>query len=305
MRADVRVAVEAALGARVIESRSVSGGDINEAHRAELEDGRRVFVKTHARHVRALRPSAPSYSLRSLGSLHEPRAPAEMFAAEAHGLSWLRDARAIAIPEVLAVGDRFLALEWLESGRPRAGFDDELGRGLAELHRHGAPSFGLERDNFIGRLPQDNTPAISWAELYAERRLRPMAWSARRLLGPQTLAGLERLCGRLPSLLGPDEPPARLHGDLWGGNLHVTPNGAPCLIDPAVYGGHREVDLAMMRLFGGFSERVFSAYEEAFALAPGHRERVDLYQLYPLLVHVNLFGQSYVGAVQNALGRYV
>jgi fructosamine-3-kinase len=108
----------------------------------------------------------------------------------------------------------------------------------------------------------------------------------------------------LPDLLGPAEPPARLHGDLWGGNLHVDAMGAPCLIDPAVYGGHREMDLAMMRLFGGFSERVFSAYSEAFPLAPGHAERVSLYQVYPLLVHLNLFGGGYAAQVESVLRRY-
>ena len=108
----------------------------------------------------------------------------------------------------------------------------------------------------------------------------------------------------LPELVGPDEPPARLHGDLWGGNLHVDESGAPCLIDPAVYGGHREIDLAMMRLFGGFGHRVFAAYDEVFPLAPEASERIDLYQLYPLLVHVNLFGGSYVGSVDRALSSY-
>jgi fructosamine-3-kinase len=116
-------------------------------------------------------------------------------------------------------------------------------------------------------------------------------------------AGFERLFAALPDLAGPDEPPARLHGDLWGGNLLVDDAGAPCLIDPAVYGGHREIDLAMMRLFGGFGPRVFAAYDEAWPLAPGHEERVGLYQLYPLMVHVNLFGGGYVGSVESSLDR--
>jgi fructosamine-3-kinase len=118
-------------------------------------------------------------------------------------------------------------------------------------------------------------------------------------------AGFERLASRLPGLVGPAEPPARLHGDLWGGNLHIDEDGAPCLIDPAVYGGHREVDLAMMRLFGGFSEGVFRAYQEAWPLAPSHAERITLYQLYPLMVHVNLFGGGYVDSVERGLARYV
>jgi fructosamine-3-kinase len=115
--------------------------------------------------------------------------------------------------------------------------------------------------------------------------------------------GFDRLLARLEECVGPPEPPARLHGDLWGGNAMVDEQGMPCLIDPAVYGGHREVDLAMMRLFGGFAPRVFSAYAEAFPLAPGHEERVPLYQLYFLMVHVNLFGGSYVASVEHALAR--
>ncbi|HEX2673741.1 MAG TPA: fructosamine kinase family protein, partial [Polyangiaceae bacterium] len=115
----------------------------------------------------------------------------------------------------------------------------------------------------------------------------------------------EQLFDVLPERVGAPEPPARLHGDLWSGNVHVDERGAPCLIDPAVYGGHREMDLAMMRLFGGFSERVFAAYAEAFPLSPGHERRVQLYQLYPLLVHVNLFGGSYLGSLQQALSAYV
>jgi fructosamine-3-kinase len=117
--------------------------------------------------------------------------------------------------------------------------------------------------------------------------------------------GFERLASKLAQLVGPAEPPARLHGDLWGGNLHIDADGAPCLIDPAAYGGHREVDLAMMRLFGGFGESVFRAYEEVWPLGPGHAERIALYQLYPLLVHVNLFGGSYVESVERSLARYV
>jgi fructosamine-3-kinase len=118
-------------------------------------------------------------------------------------------------------------------------------------------------------------------------------------------SGFEQLFARVPALVGPPEPPARLHGDLWGGNLMHDAGGAPCLVDPAVYAGHREIDLAMMRLFGGFGARVFAAYEEAYPLAPGSLDRVPLYQLYPLMVHVNLFGGGYAGQVERILARYV
>jgi fructosamine-3-kinase len=201
----------------------------------------------------------------------------------------------------------FLVLELLSSGRPQRDFDECLGRGLAQLHRAGAPAFGLERDNFIGSLPQRNRAHAGWAEFFWLERLEPQLARAVATgrASSRLRSGLERLASKLTQLVGPAEPAARLHGDLWSGNLHVDEDGAPCLIDPAVYGGHREVDLAMMRLFGGFGESVFRAYQEAWPLAPGHAERVALYQLYPLLVHVNLFGGGYVESVERSLARYV
>jgi len=278
-------ALESALGSRVTTAVRLAGGDINDAFALTLADGRRAFVKTNA------------------------DAPAGLFAAEARGLAWLAEARAVRVPSVLAVGDgrpAFLALELVEPAAKRRDFDVVLGRSLASLHRAAPGVFGLDHDNFIGSLPQSNRTHPSWVEFFRAERLEPQlqrAHDAGRLT--QALRGrFDRLFARLAELLGPEEPPARLHGDLWGGNLHVGDDGAPCLIDPAAYGGHREVDLAMMRLFGGFSERVFSAYSEAFPLAPGHAERVPLYQLYPLLVHVNLFGGSYAASVASALERY-
>jgi fructosamine-3-kinase len=282
----VREALGAALGSSVAQARSLAGGDINQAYEVDLADGRRLFAKTNA------------------------RSPRGMFAAEARGLGWLGEAGALRIPRVVAVSPpeaaaQFLVLELVESGRPVRDFDDRLGRGLAALHRFGAPGFGLDHDNFIGRLPQSNAAAPTWLEFYRERRLEAQLRRAVEggLASDRMRRGFQRLFGQLEDLLGPAEPPARLHGDLWGGNLLCDAAGGPCLIDPAVYGGHREIDLAMMRLFGGFGARVFAAYEEAWPLADGAGERVTLYQLYPLMVHVNLFGGGYVGSVESALAR--
>jgi fructosamine-3-kinase len=272
-------AVARAVGSAVRSARPVSGGDINSAHEMTLTDGRVVFVKSNF--------------------VADPT----MFAAEARGLAWLAQARALRVPEVLAVGDTFLVLERIAPARRRADFDERLGRALAALHRFGAPGFGLDHDNFIGRLPQSNTPAPTWQEFYRARRLEPQVRLARGagLCSSAMSRGFDRLFSVLEQRVGPAEPPARLHGDLWGGNVIGDETGVACLIDPAVYGGHREVDLAMMRLFDGFGHHVFAAYEEAWPLSPGHEDRVPLYQLYFLMVHVNLFGGSYVEQAESAL----
>jgi fructosamine-3-kinase len=287
MRDGVKRALEAALGAKIAGATPLAGGDINDAYSVALATGAKVFVKVNDRADRA------------------------MFPAEARGLAWLAEARALRIPEVRAVsrpdaGEAFLALELLEPGPRVRDFDDRLGRGLAALHRSGAAGYGLGFDNFIGRLPQSNRARPTWAEFYRDERLTPQIELARKAgrLTSRMARGFEALFARLPELVGAEEGPARIHGDLWGGNLHVDDRGEPCLIDPAPYGGHREMDLAMMRLFGGFSSRTFDAYEEAYPLAPGHHERVSLYQLYPLMVHVNLFGGSYAGSVESALREY-
>jgi fructosamine-3-kinase len=290
MTPDTCTRIEQALGVKVTQTHPVSGGDINIATRIQLADGRRAFVKTNL------------------------TAPKGMFPAEARGLSWLAQARVIRTPEIYAVcrdeatgQAAYLVMEWIEPGRPLHNFDETLGRQLSQLHRVGAPCFGFASDNFIGSLPQANQPRPSWPEFFYDRRLEPQVTRAANSgrLDPATVRDFEKLRARLAELFAPDESPARLHGDLWGGNLHVDSEGNPCLIDPAVYGGHREMDLGMMRLFGGFSSRVFDAYAEAYPLAPGHAERIQLTQLYPLLVHVNLFGGGYAASVRKAVRVYV
>jgi fructosamine-3-kinase len=274
-------ALESHLSARVAQVEALTGGDINQAYCVTLSNAERVFVKTH------------------------PAAPLHLFTREAEGLQWLAEARALRTPQIVLVGEqapRFLALEYLAPAKPARDFDTALGQGLAALHRMPTPGYGWSADNFIGPLPQVNTEAPDWETFLREQRLLPQlrrAIDSKR--GPKRwLARFERLFANLGAIL-PDEPPQRLHGDLWSGNVTPGPHGEPCLIDPAVYAGHREVDLAMMHLFGGFSERTFQAYEAAFALSPGAPTRRALYQLYPLLVHVNLFGGSYVQSVDAAL----
>jgi fructosamine-3-kinase len=286
MSPELRAALEQRLGTQVLDAKRLGGGDINDAFELSLRDRASIFLKTH------------------------PDPPRGMFEAEARGLRWLAEASAIRIPRVVALSDEqpaYLALELLTPAKRRPDFDETLGRSLAALHAFGAPTFGLDHDNFIGRLAQSNVAVDDWASFYWASRLEPQLRLAtdRGLIDGETGSRFNTLRRLLSERVGPEEPPSRLHGDLWGGNLHVDETGQPCLIDPAAYGGHREIDLAMMRLFGGFGERVFAAYNDAWPLAPGAGDRVSLYQLYPLMVHVNLFGGSYVGSVKRALSACV
>jgi fructosamine-3-kinase len=282
----VATAVEEATGERVVGSRRVGGGCINEAFVVEL-GGSRVFVKTNR------------------------ASPPQMFQREAEGLNALRDAGCLRVPEPIAVGDdpAFLVMEFIgppPSGGKRTDVGAALGRGLAELHRTGSGSYGFSRDNYIGSLPQENGITASWVEFFGERRLRPQVIRAGRsgALSAQQVRRLETVIDRLGDIL-PDAPhPALLHGDLWGGNYMVGAHGEPVLIDPAVYRGDREVELAFTELFGGFSRSFYDAYRAHWPLSPGYEDRRALYNAYPLLVHVNLFGGGYGAQLMAAIGPY-
>lgn len=268
--------------------RPIGGGDINEAFHAVLMDGSEAFVKTRADASRG------------------------EYAAEAAGLAWLAEPGALRTPRVLELDEHYLALEWIEPGRLDDAGVEELGRGLARTHGAGAPRFGgLDGPDGnsparFGSLGLPNDPTADWPSFYAERRLRPLAAIARQrgALPASAIQAVERVCERIGELCGPAEPPARLHGDLWSGNVMADRSGRPWLIDPSAYAGHREVDLAMLRLFGTPSPRVFSAYEEVAPLADGSQQRVELYQLLPLLVHALLFGGSYRAAAERIARHY-
>lgn len=286
-RPGILIGMAHAVGSDVVDATAVSGGDINDAYRVTLADRRVVFVKCNA------------------------HAPPGMFAAEANGLAWLEAAvsglrtsetgsdpsSALRVPGVLAVGGDWLALEWLElTGRPS---NVALGRALARLHACGAPTFGLDQASYLATLPQDNAPEPDWPTFYVERRLRPLCTRARLGLD----AELDELRARADRF-GPAEPPSRLHGDLWWGNVSAC-GGVPVVFDPAVYGGHREVDLAMLALFGGLPDALVAAYTEIHPLEPGWRERIALHQLYPLAAHACLFGGGYGAQVKATLARYL
>lgn len=238
-----------------------------------------------------------------------PRESAAAFAAEADGLRELDAAHALRVPRVLATGAAgaaaFLALEWLEAGPADEACEGRLGAGLAALHTVSTSRFGWWRDNTIGRTPQENGWCTRWLEFFRERRLRPQL----ALAGRGSFAGLlaargEQLLTALPMLLADHNPqPALVHGDLWGGNWLATRAGEPALFDPAVYYGDRETDLAMTRLFGGFGAAFYRAYESAAPLPRGAALRVDLYNLYHVLNHANLFGGGYARQARELIDR--
>lgn len=236
-----------------------------------------------------------------------PAAPPGCFAAEAEGLRALRSSgTSLSVPEPLEFGDgaeAYLLLEWIEPAPRAADFDERLGRGLAELHRAGADRCGFAADGYCGATPQPNGWLADWIAFFRDRRLLHQIRIARaRGMAPRDVAFLERLAVRVADFLRPPERPSLLHGDLWSGNVLSGPDGRPALVDPAAYFGHREADLGMMRLFGGFSERVYSAYGEAWPLEAGWERRADLYGIYHLLNHFALFGGSY-GTDALALAR--
>jgi fructosamine-3-kinase len=270
-----------ALGDTVVAMTPLRGGDVAEAYRVRLGTGDDVFAKTHA------------------------ASPPGFFTTEATGLRWLRDAAALPVPAVLAVADDppFLVLEWIHED-PRARPDDAaFGRDLAALHRAGAPSFGREDKRSTGSRGLPNEPTRTWPEFFASQRLEPIARLIRdtRELDGALARRLEGVAARITTLVGPDEAPARLHGDLWAGNRVVDASGQSWLIDPACIGGHREFDLAMMRLFGGFAGAAFAAYAEVAPLADGWEARVSLHQLAPIGIHAIKFGGGYVPALDRAL----
>ncbi len=218
------------------------------------------------------------------------------------------------MPRVIAVGDEkegppFLVLEAIDTGRRGEGFFETFGRRFAELHRKATGErFGFERDNYIGSTPQPNRWSDDWCEFWRRQRLGfQLDLARRRGLSDRTLDRLgDALLERLDELIGePAEPPTLLHGDLWGGNGNymVDEEGAPVLIDPAAYFGRREADLAMTRLFGGFDARFYAAYEEVWPLSPGAETRLDVYKLYHLLNHLNLFGGGYRSSSIDVLRR--
>ncbi|MBN2639289.1 MAG: fructosamine kinase family protein [Bacteroidales bacterium] len=264
---------------------SVGGGSINDAYRLETTAGL-FFAKVN---------SASRYP--------------QMFKKEALGLRLLVQANEISVSEVIGFGetgaDAFLVLNYIESAKTTKNFWEDFGTRLAKLHKDTNKLFGLEYDNYIGSLHQNNKQHETWNEFFIQERLEPLAKMAYddRLLESKDLKILQNFEKRINDIF-PVEPPALIHGDLWSGNFMTNSEGSAVIIDPAVYYGHREMDLGMTQLFGGFHSLFYEAYHEEFPLENGWKQRTDFCNLYPLLVHINLFGGSYVGSFRSALRSF-
>jgi len=227
---------------------------------------------------------------------------ANMFQSEYNGLKVLKDTNTIRIPNVLCFDDDFLILEFIPPSNPNNAFWEVFGQKLALMHKQTHSKFGLDFDNYIGSLYQDNTQNKNWTEFFIQNRLQAQL-SIGNFSGT-LLSDFDKLFQKLPNLF-PNEKPALLHGDLWSGNFLAKNGDAPMLIDPAIYYGNREMDIAMSKLFGGFNSDFYFAYNESRPLENGWEERIQICNLYPLLVHVNLFGGAYINQVKNILSYYV
>lgn len=265
--------------------RPLSGGDINEAYHC-TSPSRDLVIKIN----------------------RKSRFPA-MFEKEAAGLDLLRSTDTLLVPAVHNVGDmnedQFIVMDYVAGGLKSNKMWENFGRGLSKLHQNTAELFGLDHSNYIGSLPQPNLRMKSWQDFLVTQRFEPMLRMAvdHRVISDGEQTKFEKFIQHIPEIW-PEEKPALLHGDLWSGNFIAAANDQAALIDPAVYYGHREMDIGMMHLFGGFDQRLFDSYNEQTPLAQGWKERIPFNQLYPLLVHVNLFGRSYWNSVNQIISGF-
>lgn len=279
-------------GIRIQRIQPISGGDINDAFGLTLSNGSHIFMKSNA-----------------IGNL-------TYFTAEMQGLFAIAQTGAIQTPRILACGTdkerncSFLLLEQIHAGRRIGNYWETLGHQLAELHKSSTKDFVLDgkygflEDNYIGAGEQINTAKDSWISFFRDCRLEPQFRRASAYFSPEDIRKINHLLDHIGDILMEPEHPSLLHGDLWSGNVMVGEDGKAWLIDPAVYVGHAETDLAMTELFGGFASGMYAAYQEISPLQPGYEDRRDLYNLYHLLNHLNLFGGSYLLSVMRIVNRY-
>ncbi len=269
----------------VIQQQQVFGGDINQTYRLQTNIGP-FFLKLND------------------GELND------IFEKEFNGLRLLHETKTIKIPEPILhgkIGNKiFLVTEFIEKGSASKTFWQTFAQQLANLHKHSNELFGLAENNYIGSLHQSNTYCETWSGFYASQRILPLMQLAfsQNKCSKNDLAKAEKLCSRFAEVF-PVEPPALIHGDLWSGNFMAGNKGEPVIFDPAVYYGNREMDIAMSLLFSGFSSNFYNYYHEVFPLQPGWKERINLCQLYPLLVHLILFGGHYYNSVIDIINSYI
>lgn len=269
----------------ISEIRSLGGGCINEVYSLQTNSGK-YFIKYN---------SAAAFP--------------GMFEKEAVGLKILADTKTIDIPEVICSGEigtnAYLILQFIETGLISGNFWNDFGTRLADLHRNTSEYFGLDHDNYIGSLVQNNTPHSDFISFFISQRIEPQLKEARNkgAFNQSETRYFDSLFNSIHNII-PVEKPSLIHGDLWSGNYMVSANGSPCLIDPAVYYGHREADIAMTQLFGGFQPEFYHAYNQAWPMEKGWQKRMDIFNLYPLLVHVNLFGGSYARQVLQIIRQF-
>lgn len=276
----IKIAIESKLEQRIVLQEPLHGGDINSAVKLGMDSGEIYFLKWNK------------------------NASKDMFEAEARGLQLLASADTeLIVPQVLAVGKEYLLLEFIEERNSGASFD--FGVQLARLHKNSNELFGLDHSNYIGRLPQSNKYHPDWLEFFMRERLEPQVKMGidSGKLSKEFLSIFDRVMN-YTYVVFPEETPALLHGDLWGGNYMFTNDGTTCIYDPAVYFGHREMDIAMTRLFGGFDPDFYRGYNEEYPFERGWEERIKLCNLYPVLVHANLFGGSYCNQAEALLRQF-
>lgn len=273
------------LPVKALKSHPITGGDINNAYRIEAEEG--------------------NYFLKVNDAAQHP----ELFEKEARGLQALAATNAVNTPNIIKVGEaegmQYLLADWTQPATATPQSQLEFGRQLATLHKQPQEYFGFAEDNYLGTWLQPNTPADNWCAFYSQNRILPLMRSLadKGIITKTTLTSTDNFCGEIDNIF-PAEKPALLHGDLWGGNYITLENGTTVIIDPAVYCGHREMDIAMSRLFGGFSQLFYEGYNEIYPLLNGWEGRQKYAQLYPLLFHAWAFGGGYINRVKNILAEF-
>ena len=284
---ELKKKIEEVIGTEIIAINSVSGGCISNACRLDTKTGLNYFLK------------------------YNDHTSNDMFLKEANGLKELAKTGTIRVPQVILAERTYILLEYVESNRPTKNFFEEFGRKFAEMHKYNSGTFGFFEDNYIGSTDQKNIASeiekTNWIEFYWNKRILFQYKLAEKngYAASELKLGIKELEAKISEILsGSEEAPSLLHGDLWGGNYMSDENGNACLIDPAVYYGHREADLAMTKLFGGFDRKFYSSYNEALPLKDGSQYRENIYKLYHVLNHLNLFGRGYYSQAVSLIKSY-